>query len=256
MTMARTSKQKSKFQRAMEHSVLGPALFFTLPASVFLPGFYGIMLARFDSGAQEEIEGRIEEIIHAQEQRLGITYSEKPRVAFESQAWMKPNPIFYVRGKHDPRTDTIYLNPENNLYGLLTGLFSPENWQGTLEHELGHFYVNKQAKELGICGSVICADTEHNRGLKVVGEGIGEYFRRKGTREERDEFSNGKISGSFLDLREPYDGGYHLVKPILDYDLKRGVNYLITHPPTEQDLDNIQAYQRRALDVLKRTDKV
>ncbi len=48
------------------------------------------------------------------------------------------------------------------------------------------------------------------------------------------------------------EGGYHLVKPVLDQYGKSGIEYLIRHTPRALDLLDLPSYQKKALEELVR----
>ena len=88
----------------------------------------------------------------------------------------------------------------------------------------------------------------------LIGDGIAEYFSRE-TIGMRNDCANISLGYStFLDrfTDRGYLGNaflsnaYCLVKPFLDIGIDRGIIYLSTHPPSENQLKQLRSYQENA----------
>ncbi|MFA5992543.1 MAG: hypothetical protein WC796_02445 [Candidatus Pacearchaeota archaeon] len=204
------------------------------------------------------VESHLETIIKDQERILGIKHFGIPQVLFGPSPKDKTTPP----GKYDPENDTIYLavrwvtTPENNLANTLLKclyLGCTKNIKETLDHELGHFYNDKLNESLGNGNYPKDYNSATNR---LISEGIATYFNRT-INDGKDDFKDSDWPEKFEYLWGylAYDGGFHLVKPIIDRYGKEGIKYLITNPPNIQDLNNIntlKAYQNRVIKSLSK----
>ena len=127
-------------------------------------------------------------------------------------------------------------------------------------HELGHFYADKLNEGLGAgnwklnLGNPFTKIIRDRFGYKVIGEGIAEYFRIKGAKQEHktEEHKWPRYKIEYLDDDIPYRIGYQLVKPIIDKHGRRGIEYLISNPPSNEELLHLQTYQRRISETLSK----
>ncbi len=91
-----------------------------------------------------------------------------------------------------------------------------------------------------------------------MSEGFGEYMAIRGTPndgnraslhvctdEEMKAVPNNYNSQFYYDV---YGCGYALIAPILDKSFHKGLNYLLSHPPTEGDLNDLVAWRTNALE--------
>ena len=201
----------------------------------------------YSERANEPLQMSSEEIITSLEKKLGIKSLSKPKIVYGSSPRIEKSPLDSVTaGSYEAEEKTIYINPSLDLTEA----------QETLKHEFGHFYMDNLA-ENAIPGNYPAkkllselktfSDTLNS---KLIREGIARYFERKGTINEAPNFSDylwpKDFEFSSWDRTSViYEGGYHLVKPILDIDVRRGIELLITNPMTRQDLLNLPAYQQR-----------
>jgi hypothetical protein len=93
--------------------------------------------------------------------------------------------------------------------------------------------------------------------LKLINEGIGEYFMSNGAAE--DNFRDEEWPPTILDIRAKewrhilYDGGYHLVRLLMKAaGPEKAVDFLLTSPPYDVNLQHLPAYQSQALGALLR----
>lgn len=140
----------------------------------------------------------------------------------------------------------------------------------TLYHELGHYYCDRLYEHL--LADLAAEDTLNDPfrldkliGLKIIQEGIGRYFENVMTGEE-DSFQDREWPATVGDFFDPvaliidqnlivpdhliYDGGFHLVKPVIDQYKKEGLLYLLYHIP--HNVLELPQYQQKALEDLSR----
>ena len=142
-------------------------------------------------------------------------------------------------------------NPQNNLIGIVNSVdFSNDQLAQITDHELGHAYADRLYELMGK-GNFDFNNIPENLhyGAKFIGEGIAEYFERTGT-EQGKKWSQA-LPKSFS-LKNLYGDGYLLVKPIIRKYGKKGIEYLITHLPTEDELHDLPSYQDRTLKALSK----
>ncbi len=91
----------------------------------------------------------------------------------------------------------------------------------------------------------------------ALAEGIALYFERD--RDNQPIFSDDEwkemVSNKNLDnlnIRKMYEGGYSVVKPILDRFGKEGIDYLLTHSPDFKSLAEFPEYRRKAIEDLSK----
>lgn len=232
-------------------------------------GISGIILAsvgsslivqnRINNSIPPYIESNLERIMKRQEDRLKIKHFETPKIVYKEPSWLE-GPMTTL-GNYKPKEDETYLQlgstitPEKSLINNMA-IFLPfcptYNVEKTLEHELGHFYMDKLSENLGRGSWPIFFDKQSmgdKIGIRLVAEGVAEYFRKSGSGEE-DYFQDSywpKKAEDFISNYILYYGGFHLVDPIIDIYGKQGIEYLITNPPKDTDLKNILGYQDRAM---------
>lgn len=118
------------------------------------------------------------------------------------------------------------------------------NINETLTHELAHVYMDQYAEQ-SINNSYPNFENESTFiGIQLVSEGIAEYVEHT--------LLNITMLNTILfpppyQRKEIYRVGLSLVKPILDYDFHKGVAELMQNPPTEEELNDLSAYQDRIL---------
>ena len=183
------------------------------------------------------LRARLENLITHQEEKLGVRHFDIP----ELRVTMHIPKNCCENGK-------IFLKYWDEEY---------------LYHELGHFYLDKLCKKLGVVDLHI--DLAENKEEmtrwfearnELIREGIATYFEREMTGKEVDfndseypktieEFLRNKAG--FL-IRLYYDGGYHLVKPILDkFGVEEGCKRIILHLPRKEDMVELPIYRKKIL---------
>ena len=91
---------------------------------------------------------------------------------------------------------------------------------------------------------------------RVLTEGIAEYFQYKGQKDPN--FIDSAWPETILDFENSleeekaiYEGGYSIVKPILDeFGVQNGVDYIVTHVPEIKQLSEFPTYRDKAMQEL------
>jgi len=186
--------------------------------------------------AQEYFGSDLKKVISEQENILGIKHFGEPKLSLGFS--LTADASYY------PQTDLIKINNSVLLKRFIA-------------HELGHFYADKVSEGLGrgdwpiFKGKIV--DGEYGKddmGLKLIAEGIATYFESRTEGDgltgdlEHKNFSNYNSIG----IGKYYNVGNNLVKPILDKDVRKGVELLVANPPTSADLEDLVGYKKRMLE--------
>lgn len=133
--------------------------------------------------------------------------------------------------------------------------------KGIIDHELGHALADQISRRHNgfmwpdINAWVNQTDVEKYV-VHVLTEGVGEYFEHLMSSDTSDTSSSsewlpdGPNSLVWAYDRWPYDGGYFIVKPIIDKFGEKGILYISTHTFSYKDKDVRSAgieYQKNAL---------
>ena len=192
----------------------------------------------------QEISVRIEKCIIEQENRLKIQHNGTPGI----------KTIFEL-----PFLEALYNHNTNSVFVPIGSVMGNKVTTATLHHELAHFYCDKISEEAGLgnFGPDKTMPEHQQTSTRLIAEGIAEYFEKFMTDKERDNFEDSEWydmseeKSDDVKYRTIYDGGYHLVKPIIDrFGVEKSVKYFIFHLPTKSDLKNILAYQARIFNEL------
>jgi len=185
----------------------------------------------------------VPEIAAAQQSRLGINHFLQP--CYVSLSCLHK---FGCCGTYNSDKDTITID---------SCIVSDDaETKRVISHELGHFYADKLNESLGKGNwpSLENKNSAQQAGIMLVSEGIAMYFENS-TKHKHDFFKDSewpKLISDFTKSHVKYIGGFHLVRPIIDKHKIAGIEYLITNPPEEKDLLDLPAYQKRALEKLKK----
>jgi len=235
-----------------------------------------------DEDVEEFVTQNIEQLIHAQEQKVGFTLFPPPPMEFmlpPSSRLKKTESNGITYGLYDLQEHVLYLNsgmltlPSFDLSDIAARIGTAgntKNVKSTLYHELGHYYCDRLYEHLL---ADFAAEDKLNDpfrldkliGLKIIQEGIGRYFENIMMGEE-DSFQDREWPATVGDFFDPvalimdqnlivpehlmYDGGYHLVKPVIDRYKKEGLLYLLHHIPG--NVLELPQYQQKALEDLSR----
>lgn len=217
---------------------------------------------------RQYVNNNLDTIIQNQEKKLNIAHQGVPVVEVGISDQIKKSfPGLPICGCYDSGENIIYIkkdiiiNLEEEIKNVEVS--SPGNdcyIKQVIDHELGHFYVDMLSENLGT-GSWPQTLTENGtvdkNAIHIIGEGIAEYFGRS-MNSHYDNFKDqewptkledfvNSDNPSIPNYRIWYDGGYHLVKPIIDEFGVKGIMYLMFHPPTEKELLDLQGYQKKIL---------
>ncbi|MDH3353414.1 MAG: hypothetical protein OEL87_03125, partial [Nanoarchaeota archaeon] len=209
-----------------------------------------ILQNRINDSIPPYIESNLERIMERQEDRLGIKHFGAPKIVYKKPRWQKSPVTMNISGIYYPKEDEIYfplgsaITPEKNLINNIVTTIAPgltHNIKQTLDHELGHFYTDKLSESLGRGDWPIFSDKQSlgdKIGLKMTSEGIAEYFERSASGQSGNFYNYNwpKKTEDLVSTDRLYDGGFHLVKPIIDIYGKQGMKYLIINPPKGADL--------------------
>lgn len=198
----------------------------------------------------------LQRCIVEQNKELGIRHFGAPNLAFEDVRYIR------LSGRYDDVKDQISIDAIIYLNDDL--ILGHPNAKEILDHELGHFYTDKLSESLGRGSWPNTVWTEptittNTACIKLIAEGIAEYFERH-INNMPDNFSDANYpsdTAQFWTGWVIYSGGNHLVKPIIDKYGKDGIEYLITHPPTPDDISNkkLPEYRSRVLEALEQKAK-
>lgn len=182
----------------------------------------------------------LERIIKEQEEKLGIKHFGVPEVMY------LPYLPEGLLGIYNEKLNTIFI------------AINQHNMEETLDHELGHYYADGLHESLDLGNwPIFPGGKNDNIGVKLISEGIAEYFSRKLNNRE-DNFKDSDWPDNFDDFwtqRVIYSGGYHLVRPIIEEHGTNAIKYLILNTPGTNDLTNLPEYQKKCLKELEESSK-
>ena len=159
---------------------------------------------------------------------------------------------------------------DNNL-AQHSGRCHPHEVRSLLAHELGHFYIEYMMRKTAEESWMVplrqrSLNTLDYFGLLLVSEGVGEYFECTlgggCLTEVKDEwFTDTYTEETFLSTARVimYEGGYALMKPLLDRGVEEGVRYILDNPlviPVAFDIPDLRQalrYREKALRELETT---
>jgi len=227
-----------------------------LAESIILGTFFGTDYAVKQAASkyvEPYIRQNLESVMKKQEKTLNMKFDGIPKIEFsEGEIEFKD---YYGKGRDSkrggcycPKEETIKISkksciPEANLLSKIANkYFFVQDAREILRHELGHFYHDKVFKKINGYQDRCTMDT-----VRLVHEGIAEYFARKGTEQEKSEFKDSDYTRNPRDYgvtgmnnlniffnkenKMIYEAGYNLVKPILDKHGMKAVPYLMCNPP-------------------------
>lgn len=226
----------------------------TIPLNSPPPGYQANFKAYLDEN--------LERIIAQQEETIDIKYpEERPLIHYQL-----PTDKVAAFGFYDPKTNEIF---------LLKDQLDPPLWdfataKDTINHELFHYWMDKYGEQT-LDTSWPTYGKNANRAevlcTKLISEGAATYVERKMNHQEDDTFKDEdwpkSIGGFFtyymqlypnfeiiqsLNYEVIYEGGYHLVKPIFDRYGAEAIKYLMSNPPTEEELFKLPSYQKKILE--------
>lgn len=220
------------------------------------------------SDIRKYVEKNIASLVEEQEQKVGVKQRRIPTFKYTFPERTKEQ-----IGHYNEEEDTIdlyadcLLLKDPSLEEDLKKLTCEDtgNARDIILHELGHAYADALSEELtGKNWPIKRNETtngEEDFCMRMTSEGIAEYFQRKTTgRDEKimvDVIHNKEaLVLALLKYRTVfyYEGGYQLVKPIIDTYGEMGIAYLITNPPTR--ISTLAEYQQQALQDLSQENSI
>lgn len=189
----------------------------------------------------------------------GITFAEDwvPRVQFGIPSYIQYPEQF--PGCYDPDTRSFFINP------LLVDR-KDRLMQELMDHELGHALADQVSYCIRGCQ---WPDEKDRKSLvdseavatKVLSEGVAEYFANlfyQNVKTGPDWLPSGygfEQMNIWQSNTWQYDGGYWLVKPVIEKFGEKGLEYIVTHKFSYENGDVRSAaifYQKNALEELAR----
>lgn len=199
--------------------------------------------------------------------------------------------FFGIPSEDDPTTRAEYVPSEGSIYMHLGYIFRfTQNrvflgecaFKGDpqlnrdpallflLDHELGHALADQVSRRIG--NGIWPPMDEYSKfgrykryGRRIISEGIAGFFSYSAWELRKSKGENSLPEESDLDYWRSdeaqgafYDGGYWLVKPILEEFGEKGLGYLMIHPVEFPDGNARKAakeYQKRALAELRESVK-
>ncbi|MDP3698877.1 MAG: hypothetical protein Q8R47_04780 [Nanoarchaeota archaeon] len=239
-------------------SAVSAAMYFPAAEMTTLYLYY-----RKDPDIEAYVQNNLEKNIEEQEEKIGITYpTERPKIEYLIPEEYPSFGLAGLYGLYHNGKDTIYLpsgvliKPEPDFSDFITKIATFNHTvdvKRTLDHELAHFYCDKmKEKALGKNHHAFqkyFSFPEEIIADQLINEGIAKYFENKMNGEDKKKFSFeewpseiDQFSGRVL-----YQGGYAIVKPIIDRHKEKGIQFLLFNPPTPTELFTPQEYQERIL---------
>ncbi len=173
-----------------------------LKKGVLVIGSYSLLggSVMYITNSQEWLEENLPRIIQEQEKDTGLQYEDIPPVHWmvykETDSLVtKVYLSALAGGNYEPTTKQIFINPfATSPYPLVRFLTLSYDSNGTIRHELGHYYTHKLSERIGYGDWMNldqkCSDRISDCiGTKLVIEGIGRWFEKKG-KDETDSFTD------------------------------------------------------------------
>ena len=231
-------------------------------AAVYIPASMVTTLhlyQRKDPDIEAYVQENLEQLIQEQEKTLGITYpADRPTIHYTLPEEYK---LVGMLGLYRGENDSIYLpsgiltNPKWDFSDFMVTIATFNNTYNvkrSVDHELAHFYCDKVKERVfqnkSPPFSFYFTDEERVSQL-LVNEGIAEYVENKMNGEDEKPFSfqNWPSDLTQFTNKDVYQGGYTIVKPIIDRYGEKGIQFLLFNPPTPKELFTPKLYQERML---------
>lgn len=242
--------------------ILGTAFWSAFTAAVYFPFSIITILhlyQRKDPDIEVYVRENLEQLIQEQEKTLGIIYpADRPTIQYTLPEEQR---LVGLLGLYRDGKDTMYLpsgiltKPEwdfDDFIATIATFNNTANVRRVVDHELAHFYCDKIKEKVFQNNYPIfyyCLSDEERMGHILINEGIAEYVENKmnGEDEEPLSFQDWPSDVFQFTSKEIYQGGYALVKPIIDQHGKKGIQFLLFNPPTPKELFTPKKYQERIL---------
>jgi hypothetical protein len=201
-----------------------------------------------------------DKVFSEQEKLTGIVQYSKP--LFDVVEVTDPVNIDINGGQYLPYDEMVLIYQGNNRKrGELLADYREKGFnedrhkyelENVLAHELGHHYLHLRARELGALWYLIRPGVNRSFGPKLIDEGVSEYLAHK-TRPNKKYLSKADPD-IFMDLKawspDMYRAAFELVRPILDKDCVRGIDYLLLNPIEDTSPEGLVRYSVAAMQAL------
>jgi len=244
-------------------TILRAILWSSFTAAMYFPSSIATTLHLYrhkDPDIEAYVQENLEQIIEQQEEKIGISYpAERPKIEY-----LFPEEEIYSGfvGLYDNKEDTIYLpsglltTPEWDFGDFMATIFtfnSTADVKRVLDHELTHFYCDGIKEQvLGQNYHIFEVNyfiPEERIANQLINEGIAKYVENKMNGEDNDPFPfeewPTEIKG--FSNRVIYEGGYALVRPIIDKHGEKGIQFLLFNHLTPKELYTPEEYQEKIL---------
>ena len=239
-----------KFINSLKKLVIPLVFLLNFPSDSF--DFSTISGSQTNQEVIKYVENHLEDIMHEEEQKLGIKFSGKPKIVFSYED------EFDKREKNKTATysskkDTIFLPIYDNLTRELMPrrnylhkvIYQKERNVSDIDeilwHELGHFYLNKKSKSLGLGNFpdekewFLLSELPKIAGEQFIREGIAEYFGKKTGGKNCESFDYSKINKDpltfLINLELIYNLGCILTREVMDEYGVGAIDYMLRNPP-------------------------
>jgi hypothetical protein len=218
---------------------------------------YNQIYSKYQTKIEQQISSLVDQRISEQERKFGWTYKKKPKIGLRfsnRNVLFSSNTSRALEGIYFPDRDSISFSFET---------FRPYNHflKRIVDHELAHSYLFNRFGEIPGDSVSLFYPFVQNPVIKIrneiIREGFAFYVETKINNipdNFRDSEWPNSIDGFFVSERAyqryQYEGGAHLLRPIIDKFGDRGLEYVINNLPEESDLNNLHRYQRRIIATL------
>ena len=244
----------------MKHSLKDILKLSLIASSTFMPisdVSYNQIYNKYHTKIEQTLNVLVDQRISEQERRLGLHYEKKPKIGLrlsDKNVLFSVNAYKTMGGIYAPDNDSISfsfetLHPNDNTIVKL------------VDHELAHsYFFNKFGEMPADTNSLFYSSRGSPARMirnEIIREGFAFYVENKMSNTP-DKFKDSEwpnsINNFFVNDKKyryyQYDGGAHLLKPILDRFGNRGLEYVINNLPEKSDLISLPRYQRRIIEIL------
>ena len=220
-----------------------------------------------DPDIEQYIGENLEQVIKNQEKKIGISYpSERPKIEY---AFPEDGIRLGYGGLYNVGEDTIYLpsglltKPRGDFNDFVATVFTFNNTfdaKRVLDHELAHFYCDKVleqklGKNYHLFHAPLFRSDEEYIARKLIDEGIARYVENVMNGEDKKAFPLDKWPSKIEDFSYDviYNGGYAMVKPVIDEHKEKGILFLLFYPPVSEEIFQPKGYQERILTSIEKS---
>ncbi|HYD02870.1 MAG TPA: hypothetical protein VEC16_01080 [Alphaproteobacteria bacterium] len=220
-------------------------------------GFASTMQLITHNSISNYVKSDLTKIMRKQEEKLGIIHEGMPDVGYYSSIFDKDVVGTYNSKRDFVNIDVLKVNVSGNNDVKYVYSDNRQNIDELLNHELGHFYVDKLSERIYGRDWPKYSNLEELDDvirLKLISEGIAEYFENVMMNENLNAIPYWPKK-EYLFIKEGnnpllYKTGFHIVNPIINIYRTKGIEYLILNIPKREELDDLHGYQERILSEL------